>query len=72
MLVLRVVKGLPWRRPWKLAAILAADVAGYSRLSGSDEERTLARLRALRSDPIDPTIAVHNGRVVSDRPRHPH
>ena len=48
----------------KLAAILAADVVGYSRLAGSDEERTLARLRALRSDLIDPTIAVHNGRVV--------
>ena len=48
----------------KLAAILAADVAGYSRLAGADEERTLARLRALRSDLIDPTIAVHNGRVV--------
>ena len=39
-------------------------MAGYSRLAGSDEERTLARLRALRSDLIDPTIAVHNGRVV--------
>jgi adenylate cyclase len=49
----------------KLAAILAADVVGYSRLAGSDEERTLARLRALRSDLIDPTIAVHNGRVVN-------
>jgi TolB-like protein/class 3 adenylate cyclase/Flp pilus assembly protein TadD len=48
----------------KLAAILAADVVGYGRLAGSDEERTLARLRALRSDLIDPTIAVHNGRVV--------
>jgi adenylate cyclase len=48
----------------KLAAILAADVVGYSRLAGSDEERTLARLRALRSDLIDPTIVVHNGRVV--------
>src|ERR1700687_2424198 len=48
----------------KLAAILAADVAGYSRLAGSDEERTLARLRALRSDLIDPTIALHHGRVV--------
>jgi adenylate cyclase len=48
----------------KLAAILAADVIGYSRLAGSDEDRTLARLRALRSDLIDPTIAVHNGRVV--------
>src|SRR6201982_712338 len=48
----------------KLAAILAADVVGYSRLAGADEERTLARLRALRSDLIDPTIAVHRGRVV--------
>src|SRR5271165_1508756 len=48
----------------KLAAILAADVVGYSRLAGADEERTLARLRALRSDLIDPTIAVHHGRVV--------
>jgi adenylate cyclase len=48
----------------KLAAILAADVVGYSRLAGADEERTLARLRTLRSDLIDPTIAVHRGRVV--------
>jgi chaperonin GroEL (HSP60 family) len=48
----------------KLAAILAAVVAGCSKLAGSDEERTLARWRALRSDLIDPTIAVHHGRVV--------
>ncbi len=48
----------------KLAAILAADVVGYSRLTTADEERTLARLRALRSDLIDPTVAVHHGRVV--------
>jgi adenylate cyclase len=48
----------------KLAAILAADVVGYSRLAREDEDRTLARLRALRSDLIDPTIAVHNGRVI--------
>jgi len=48
----------------KLAAILAADVVDFSRLTGADEDRTLARLRALRSDLIDPTIAVHNGRVV--------
>src|SRR5215208_5861331 len=48
----------------KLEAILAADVVGFSRLAGADEDRTLARLRALRSDLIDPTIAVHNGRVV--------
>ena len=48
----------------KLAAILVSDVAGYSRLAGADEDRTLARLRTLRSDLIDPTIAVHHGRVV--------
>ena len=48
----------------KLAAILAADVVGFSRLAGTDEDRTLARLRAVRSDLIDPTISVHNGRVV--------
>jgi adenylate cyclase len=48
----------------KIAAILAADVVGYSRLAGADEDRTLARLRALRSDLIDPTVAVHQGRVV--------
>ena len=48
----------------KLAAILVADVVGYSRLAGADEERILARLRALRSDLIDPTLAIHNGRVV--------
>jgi adenylate cyclase len=48
----------------KLAAILVADVVGYSRLAGADEDRTLARLRALRSDLIDPTIALHHGRVV--------
>src|SRR6204780_2824823 len=48
----------------KLAAILVSDVVGYSRLAGTDEDRILARLRALRSDLIDPTIAVHHGRVV--------
>jgi class 3 adenylate cyclase/ABC-type uncharacterized transport system substrate-binding protein len=48
----------------KLAAILAADVAGYSRLVGLDEEGTLARLRALRQDIIDPQIAAHRGRIV--------
>ena len=48
----------------KIAAILAADVVGYNRLTGTDEDRMLARLRALRSDLADPTIAVHNGRVV--------
>jgi len=49
----------------KLAAILAADVVGYSRLAGVDEELILARLRTLRSDLIDPTIDVHGGRVVT-------
>src|SRR6478672_5466441 len=53
----------PMTEKRKLAAILAADVVGFSRLTGADEDRTLARLRALRSDLIDPTIAVHNGRV---------
>ncbi|HKN27945.1 MAG TPA: tetratricopeptide repeat protein [Roseiarcus sp.] len=48
----------------KIAAILVADVVGYSRLAGADEDRILARLRALRSDLIDPTIAVHHGRIV--------
>ncbi len=48
----------------KLVAILAADVVGFSRLTGADEDRTLARLRALRSDLIDPTISIHNDRVV--------
>jgi adenylate cyclase len=48
----------------KIAAILVSDVVGYSRLAGSDEDRTLARLRALRSDLIDPTIALHHGRIV--------
>src|SRR6187551_490139 len=48
----------------KIAAILVSDVVGYSRLVGADEDRTLARLRALRSDMIDPIIAVHHGRVV--------
>jgi len=48
----------------KLAAILAADVAGYSRLMGEDEEGTLARLKAHRRELIDPKIAEHRGRIV--------
>ena len=48
----------------KIAAILVADVVGYSRLAGADEDRTLSRLRGLRSDLIDPAIAAHNGRIV--------
>ena len=48
----------------KIAAILVADIGGYSRLAGTDEDRTLARLRGLRSDLIDPAIAAHHGRIV--------
>ena len=48
----------------KLVAILVADVVGYSRLAGADEDRTLSRLRGLRSDLIDPAIAAHHGRIV--------
>jgi adenylate cyclase len=49
------------RRP---AAVLAADVAGYSRLMGADEEGTLARLKATRQSIVDPTMADHRGRIV--------
>jgi adenylate cyclase len=48
----------------KIAAILVSDVVGYSRLAGTDEDRTLARLRGLRNDLIDPAIAAHHGRIV--------
>ena len=48
----------------KIAAILVADIVGYSRLAEADEEGTLARIRGLRSDLIDPAIAAHHGRVV--------
>jgi adenylate cyclase len=48
----------------RLAAILSADVVGYSRLMGIDEAGTLSRLNALRRDLIDPTIAAHSGRIV--------
>src|SRR5215813_8031368 len=48
----------------RLAAILAADVAGYSRLIGADEGGTLRRLKAIRAELIDPTIATHHGRLV--------
>src|ERR1700749_1056021 len=50
--------------PRKIGRTRAADVVGLSKLAGADEDRTLARLRALRSDLTDPTIAVHHGRVV--------
>src|SRR5208282_3750561 len=48
----------------RLAAILAADVAGYSRLMGADEEGTHERLKALRRELLDPRIAQHRGRIV--------
>jgi TolB-like protein len=48
----------------RLAAILAADVAGYSRLIGADEQGTLARLKAIRTELTDPAVAGHNGRIV--------
>src|SRR5437763_10050041 len=51
-------------RTRRLAAILAADVAGYSRLMGADEEGTLERLKALRRELLDPKIAEHKGRIV--------
>src|ERR1700747_1871535 len=49
----------------RLAAILAADVAGYSRLIGADEEGTLERIKALRRELVDPKIAEHHGRIVT-------
>jgi len=49
----------------RLAAIVAADVAGYSRLIGQDEEGTLTAMRALRSEVIDPLLAQHGGRVAN-------
>jgi adenylate cyclase len=48
----------------RLAAILAADVAGYSRLMGADEEGTLAALKAIRGELADPKIKEHRGRIV--------
>ncbi len=48
----------------KLAAILVTDVVGFSRLASTDEQRTLARLRALRGDLVDPAVAAHHGRIV--------
>jgi adenylate cyclase len=48
----------------RLVAVLAADVAGYSRLMGTDEESTLARLKAVRKALVDPAIASHRGRIV--------
>jgi adenylate cyclase len=56
--------GEPGRVERRLAAILAADVAGYSRLIEADEEGTLSRLKALRAEAIDPKITGHHGRIV--------
>jgi adenylate cyclase len=52
--------------PRKLAAILAADVAGYSRLTGLDEEGTLRRLRKLRRELINPAVSLHRGRIATN------
>jgi adenylate cyclase len=48
----------------KLAAILITDIVEFSRLDGVDEERTLARLRGLRGDLVDPAVVAHHGRIV--------
>jgi adenylate cyclase len=50
--------------PRKIVAILVADVVGYSRLAGADEDRTLSRLRGLRSDLIVPAVDAHHGRIL--------
>ena len=52
------------RQQRRLAAILAADVAGYSRLMGADETGTLARLKQLRTEVIEPKISLFSGRIV--------
>jgi adenylate cyclase len=54
----------PERAERKLAAILAADVAGYSRLMGADEEGPVSRLKTIRRELIDPKIKEHHGRIV--------
>src|ERR1700684_3126424 len=59
-----MVADQPGRVERRLAAILAADVAGYSRLMGLDEAGTRARLNALRRELIDPQVAEHKGRIV--------
>ena len=50
--------------PRRLAAILAADIVGYSRLMGADEEGTLARMKRYRREIVDPTLQEHYGRLV--------
>src|SRR5450631_855873 len=57
------MRGASMAETRKIAAILAADVVGFSRMASADEDRTLARLRTLRSELIDPAVASQNGRV---------
>ena len=64
MLIFGLPEGRELSETRKLAAILVADVVGYSRLAGADEDRTLARLRGLHNDLVDPAIAAHHGRIV--------
>src|SRR5271155_3712854 len=64
VLVWATAEGHAMSETRKIAAILCSDVVGYGRLARADEDRILARLRTLRSDLIDPTIAVHRGRIV--------
>src|SRR6187431_203486 len=61
-----MVQERPVRVERKLSAILAADVAGYSRLMHSDEEATHAKLAALLTDAVNPAIAEHRGRIVKN------
>jgi len=61
-----MVQKRPVRVERRLSAILAADVAGYSRLMQDDEEATHARLIALLADVVDPAIADHGGRIVKN------
>jgi TolB-like protein len=64
VLISLAIEGRARSETRKIAAILVADVVGYSRLAGAEEDRTLSRLRGLRSDLIDPAIAAHHGRIV--------
>jgi adenylate cyclase len=64
VLVCLTPEGRTTAGPRKIAAIVVADIVGYSRLASADEDRTLSRLRGLRSDLIDPAIDAHHGRIV--------
>src|SRR5579859_4718997 len=61
-----MMQGCPARIERRLSAVLAADVAGYSRLMHDDEEATHARLTALQADAVDPAILEHGGRIVKN------